>query len=123
MVKRLVLPGRDFCGGKQLKYVNFETLRRLFASSDQAHDLPKGNIDVEQPQAAEGAAEVGIVPEILDSDLVGGEKARKVVQAPRVHPGEHDQEGANFKRKDRKQHDPETSPPGSRRPRVPRQCR
>ena len=72
-------------------------LRGLFTSTDQVDDLAKCNIYIEQAQAAERGPKIGVVPHILNRDLVGGEEARKVVQCPGVHPGENQQKRPNFK--------------------------
>ena len=80
----------------------FETLTGLFASPDQLHNRAEGDVDVEKPQAAEGAPERRVVPQVLHGYLIGGKVAGEVVEAPGIHPGENYEERAHFKGKDRK---------------------
>ena len=72
----------------------------MLASADEVDNLAESDIDVQKAQATEGAAEVGVVPDVLDSDLIFGEEAGDVVEAPGIHPGEDDQEGTDFKGKE-----------------------
>jgi len=80
----------------------FETLTGLLAAPDQLDDRAEGNIDVQKPQATEGAAERRVVPQVLHGYLIGGKVAGEVVEAPGIHPGENYEERAHFKGKDRK---------------------
>ncbi len=78
----------------------------MLASADEVDDLAEGDINVQKTQATEGAAEVWVVPDVLDGDLILGEETGDVVEAPGIHPGEDYQEGSDFKGEEGEQHDP-----------------
>ena len=58
--------------------------------------LPDGDQQVDGAKAGDGSAEVGIVPDAGQRWI----ERREVIQSPGFHPGEHDQESADFKGED-----------------------
>ena len=83
-------------------------LRGFFAVTDQNDDFAESYIDVYESQAAERAAEIGVIPQILKVDFIGREQAGEVIQRPGVQPGKYHQESTDFKGEDREQNHPKT---------------
>lgn len=69
------------------------------------HSLPDGDQQVNCTETGDGSAEVRIVPNAGQRGIHGTE----VIQLPRFHPGEYNEESADFKREDHEADGPQAN--------------
>jgi hypothetical protein len=73
----------------------------LYAGTDEPKSGADSDVNVKEAEATKGAAEIRVIPKVLEFDFMPGEETRKMVQSPRIHPREYHQENADFEGEDR----------------------